>query len=130
MGVNSLSKTVTRQRRGCDLNPGPSAPGSSMLTTRLPSQRAKMVYFGKFLKYQKSEIYGTFVGNLFPHSHKNLCNNGFIIMTSLVLKTQSPVIYFPPPPHYKMCLFWWEIWAPSFSHKSQQLFKNFRYKNF
>jgi len=26
MGVNSLPKTVTRQRRDCDLNPGPSAP--------------------------------------------------------------------------------------------------------
>ena len=25
MGVNSLPKTVTRQRRHCDLNPGPSA---------------------------------------------------------------------------------------------------------
>ena len=37
MGVNILSKTVTRQRRGCDLNPGPSAPESSTLTTRLPS---------------------------------------------------------------------------------------------
>jgi len=28
MGVNSLPKTVTRQRRGCDMNPGPSAPES------------------------------------------------------------------------------------------------------
>ena len=37
MGTNSLPKTVTRQRRGCDLNPGPSAPESSTLTTRLPS---------------------------------------------------------------------------------------------
>jgi len=37
MGVNSLPKTVTRQRHGCDLNPGPSAPESSTLTTRLPS---------------------------------------------------------------------------------------------
>jgi len=37
MGVNSLPKTVTRQRRGCDLNPGPSALESSILTTRLPS---------------------------------------------------------------------------------------------
>jgi len=37
MGVNSLPKTVTRQRRGCDLYPGPSAPESSTLTTRLPS---------------------------------------------------------------------------------------------
>ena len=35
MGVNSLPKTVTRQRRDCDLNPG--SPESSMLTTRLPS---------------------------------------------------------------------------------------------
>jgi len=35
--VNSLPKTVTRQRRDCDFNPGPSAPESSTLTTRLPS---------------------------------------------------------------------------------------------
>jgi len=35
--VNSLPKIVTRQRRDCDLNPGPSAPESSTLTTRLPS---------------------------------------------------------------------------------------------
>ena len=33
-GVNSLPKTVTRQRRRCDLNPGPSAPESSTLTTQ------------------------------------------------------------------------------------------------
>ena len=39
MGVNTLPKTVTRQRRCCDLNPGPSAPEFSMLTTRLPSHR-------------------------------------------------------------------------------------------
>jgi len=31
MGVNSFPKTITRQRRNCDLNPGPSAPESSML---------------------------------------------------------------------------------------------------
>ena len=37
MGVNSLPKTVTRQRRDCDMNSGPSAPESSTLTTRLPS---------------------------------------------------------------------------------------------
>ena len=37
MGVNSLPKTVTRQRRDCGLNPGLSAPESSTLTTRLPS---------------------------------------------------------------------------------------------
>ena len=37
MGVNSLPKVVTRQRRDCDLNQGPSVPESSTLTTRLPS---------------------------------------------------------------------------------------------
>ena len=37
MGVNSLPKTATRQRRGCDLNPGDSATEFSTLTTRLPS---------------------------------------------------------------------------------------------
>ena len=35
--MNSLPETVTRQRRGCDLNPGPSAFQSSTITTRLPS---------------------------------------------------------------------------------------------
>jgi len=37
MGVDILPKTVTRQRRHCDLTPGPSAPESSTLTTRLAS---------------------------------------------------------------------------------------------
>ena len=37
--MNSLPKTVTQQRRDCDLNPVPSAPESSTLTTRLPSHR-------------------------------------------------------------------------------------------
>jgi len=44
MDVNSLPKAVTRQRRGCDSNPGPSAPESSMLTTRLPSHPPSGVY--------------------------------------------------------------------------------------
>ena len=44
MGVNNLPKTVTRQRRGCDLSPGSSAPESSALTTRLPAQRYAQKY--------------------------------------------------------------------------------------
>jgi len=44
MGVNNLPKTVTRQRRGCDLNPDPSAPESSTLTNRLPAQRYAQKY--------------------------------------------------------------------------------------
>ena len=43
MGVNSLPKTVTRQSRGCDLNPGPYSPESSTLTTRLPSHPAAVM---------------------------------------------------------------------------------------
>jgi len=52
MGVNSLPKTVTRQRRDCDLNPGPSAPESSTLTTRLPSHPQKVILHRN--KYQLS----------------------------------------------------------------------------
>ena len=47
MGVNSLPKTVTRQRRDCDLNPGPSAPESSTLTTRLPIHRGPFEILAK-----------------------------------------------------------------------------------
>jgi len=34
--VNSLPKTVTRQRSGCDLNPGLSVPKPSTLTQSCP----------------------------------------------------------------------------------------------
>jgi len=52
MGVNSLPKTVTRQRRGCDLNPGPSALESSTLNSRLPSHPEGNTYLN-FLKTQQ-----------------------------------------------------------------------------
>ena len=46
MGVNSLPKTVTRQRRDSRLRfePRPSAPESSPLTTRLPIHRCGTCY--------------------------------------------------------------------------------------
>ena len=37
MCVNSSPKTITRQRRRCELNPGPTVPECSTLTNRLPS---------------------------------------------------------------------------------------------
>jgi len=54
--VNSFAKTVARQRRGFDLNPGPSAPESSTLTTRLPSHprgntAAKTIDVKTFLRF-------------------------------------------------------------------------------
>ena len=45
--MSSLPKTVTRQRRGCDLYSGPSAPESSTLNTRLPSVQACIARFQK-----------------------------------------------------------------------------------
>ena len=42
--MNRLPKTVTQQRRDCDLNPGPSAPESSALTTWLPSHPCSLTY--------------------------------------------------------------------------------------
>ena len=50
MGVNSLPKTITRQRRDCDLNPGPSAPESSTLTTRLQKATPPQKKNEKFLQ--------------------------------------------------------------------------------
>ena len=51
MGMNSLPKTVTRQRRDCDLNPGPSAPESSTLATRLPSHPVRFIGAIFLLRY-------------------------------------------------------------------------------
>ena len=53
MGVNTLPKIVTRQHRDCDLNPGPSAPESSTLTTRLPSHPYK-----RFKAHNLAAIWG------------------------------------------------------------------------
>ena len=55
MDVNSLPKSVTRQRRDCDLNPGPTVPESSTLTTRLPSHPV-MTYTHVGLKQVKSQF--------------------------------------------------------------------------
>jgi len=48
MGVNSLPKTVPRQRRDCDLNPDPCAPESSMLTYRATRGGSRLKYLGSW----------------------------------------------------------------------------------
>ena len=55
MGVNSLPKTVTRQRRGCGLNPGRSAPESSTQTTRLVYRRCVCVNLYASVDYLSDE---------------------------------------------------------------------------
>ena len=56
MGVNSLPKTVNRQHRGRDLNSGPSALESSMLTTRLPISRILCKFPVDYLRFPGGEI--------------------------------------------------------------------------
>ena len=63
MGVNSLPKTATRQRRDCDLNPGPSASESSTLTTRLPSH--------PILQFRKINLLCSLL--YFPAHFRSLC---------------------------------------------------------
>ena len=53
MGVNSLLKTATRQSRGCDLYPGPTAPESSTLATWLPS------HLQIFYKQRSASVHGS-----------------------------------------------------------------------
>jgi len=56
MGVNNLPRTVIRQRRGCDLNPGPTAPESSTLTARLPSHpRNRITLEKKYLMGRRAD---------------------------------------------------------------------------
>jgi len=64
MGVNSLPKTVTRQRRDCDLNPGLSAPESTTLTSQLPSH--PQVYCKPVFKFFLS----VFVTSCVPLQHR------------------------------------------------------------
>ena len=74
MGVCSLPKTVTRQRRDCDLNPGPSAPESSTLTTRLPSHPNDSEGNSKFSSYFTSTT-KTVGGNVLASNVRQLISN-------------------------------------------------------
>jgi len=69
MGVNSLPKTVTRQRRGCDLNPGRSVPESSTLTTRLLCKFRKFgLTSGRSVSQRASKV--AVVGFVFVYRYK------------------------------------------------------------
>ena len=66
MGVSSLPKTVTQQHRGCDLNPGPSVPESSTLTTRLPSHPMSGI-LPDFLRHHKLSLFYLAPSPLYQH---------------------------------------------------------------
>jgi len=69
MGVNSLPKTVTRQRRDCDLNPRPSVPESSTLTTRLQATPLNLVHYHNLhvFVFQRDSLCDTDFRLLFKH---------------------------------------------------------------
>ena len=59
MGVNSLPKTVTRQRRDCDLNPGPSAPSFTIKSQNpYPNrvQTSAVLFVGRVTEGQPSRV--------------------------------------------------------------------------
>ena len=77
MGVNSLLKTVSRQRRDCDLNPGPSAPESSTLTTRLQTHTTYwMIITDPDLSYSCIKLHATV---------ENKCKSIYLLRQSQIL---------------------------------------------
>jgi len=56
MAANSLPTTVTRQRRSCDLNPGPTAPKFSTLTTRFGYRNYSIRLIFMHLTYGRGSI--------------------------------------------------------------------------
>jgi len=112
MGVNSLPKTVTRQRRGCDLNQGPSAPESSTLTTRLPSHPESQLNYTNMVYSWWLEI-PKFTGNVTVWEKRTLTfNRNFM---SVMCHLQYILIYrvicqelqiFPAPCTFGDPLYW------------------------
>ena len=78
MGVNSLPKTVTQQRHICNLNPGPTAPESNTLTTRLPSQYPQYIPVLQDFTVQKCLI-NRFQSTLFPHLHQLFIHEAYSV---------------------------------------------------
>ena len=73
-----MPKTVARQRRGCDLNSGLSAPESSTLTT---------LYRPTLLKYSTVLAYcGKVQMQMIPET---LCHDTFLSQMTLLVKTFS-----------------------------------------
>ena len=86
MGVNSLPKTVTRQRRDCDLNPGPSVHEFSTLTTRLRSHpREALLHTADWPRsaIMSVEIVSTAAELNKLHNESTICNTVLIVRLSV-----------------------------------------------
>ena len=104
MGVNSLPKTVTWQRHGCHLNPGPSAPESSMLTTRLPGHRASSMPIMPPARTHTHTLY--WVSEEFLSSTSAQHAQLSAIKTSIL--------------HYYSIIISWMAWCPVFSQPTER----------
>jgi len=98
MDVNNLPKTVTRQRRGCDLNPGPSAPESSTLTTRLPSHLFKVEHYYGYVVgriaciYELGDVGEMLRANVVGHSGVNQLGGLFVNGRPLPDSTRQRIV--------------------------------------
>ena len=91
MCVNSLPKTVTRQRGGCDLNSGPTALESSTLTTRLPNHRGNSLIHGNAHTCINKIAHSSRVAESYEYNHSVHEFGIFIIRSFRVLKLRSAV---------------------------------------
>jgi len=59
MAVNNLPKTVTQQRYGCDMNPGPSAPQFSTLPLgyRATPSNSLIVILRQYLRTDREPVW-------------------------------------------------------------------------
>jgi len=98
MDVNNLPKTVTRQRRGCDLNPGPTAPESSTLTTRLPSHLFKVEHYYGYIVgriaciYELGDVGEMLRANVVGHSGVNQLGGLFVNGRPLPDSTRQRIV--------------------------------------
>jgi len=87
--VNSLPKTLTRQRRDCDLNQGLSAPESSTLTTRLPSHPVATLIINRLfsgITVSKVGLIGMIGKRIFRRSR-----SAQVLYSEATSQTHSPV---------------------------------------
>jgi len=78
-GCERLPKTVTRQRRDCDLNPGPSAPEFSTNHSATEPGVSHLIYYGSLGSSESITPSGTSIGSAFfvvtSSRHTDICSS-------------------------------------------------------
>ena len=89
MGRNSLPKAVTRQRRDCDLYPGPTAPESSTLTARLASHLVNKDYRIRRSSSTKFDGAGVWVASFSAAERRTRKRNNSVLRIDLTRPRDS-----------------------------------------